>query len=191
MIFLVDTEACSSHHSSVLLCNLAFSRCSDRVGIFFDPKLVEATRSAFESLHNFSRETLTAFQTSLQQSKQRTCESESRSTSKQNSYVMASQFAGRILFGVQKLNELNELSTNEFTWRCLGALPLSPTVKLRVLRMISLESRLKFLKTASERAEAALRVVTRLNSTRQQTQQKMPTIITIPGVNDEEEETID
>ena len=171
---------------------------SDPVGadsIFFDTKLVEGTRSAFESLHNFSRQTLTAFQTSLQQSKQRTSESESasasRSTSKQNSYVMASQFAGRILFGVRKLNELTELSTNEFTWRCLGALPLSPTVKLRVLRMISLESRLKFLKTASERAEAALRVVTRRNSTRQQTQQKMPTIITIPGVNDEEEETID
>ena len=29
MIFLVDIEACSSHHSSVLLCNIAFSHYSD------------------------------------------------------------------------------------------------------------------------------------------------------------------
>jgi len=84
----------------------------------------------------------------------------------------------------------------------LGALPLSPAVKLRLLRTISIKERLQYLRNSSTKALSALRAVQERNRSKQVKKKTSKIIIQIPGLNeirigdtrrdgDQEEEMID
>ena len=158
--------------------------------------LIDTTKQAFAKLHNFSTQVITDWQKTLTNS------SSSSSKPNQPGRPIIVSFAGRILFSVRSLKELTELNINEYTWRCLGALPLSPAVKLRLLRTISIKERLQYLRNSSTKALSALRAVQERNRSKQVKKKTSKIIIQIPGLNeirigdtrrdgDQEEEMID